>query len=710
MASVSRSSLTNEEVPQVRERLFRAIECSKAEKKGTYGSFLTPQVVEIIHWPELRPKMNLDFIVPTMEPSVEPGPSISQEVPLIEDLLSCFLGVSGQFIVPEPLEEPWAVRTFTINNRIDLKLAELAKKCLVMASDFSMVMRFIQDNRKLSVGRVNQALAAAMNNVIRSYKLFILELEKMHHKSLINLHNLWFSIQPVNHPLQTLSLLAKHIAVNRLRGADTLNYLLDYTSSLMDMTKEHEICVFLVEQAAAPFMVSVQKWIFNGDIYDPFDEFMIVGNPKVQLSKKRFPDEYWSKSYQIRKSCTPSFLKLVETTILNAGKYLNVIKDCLDADWNVKRAAEEELKYTYKGTEFLDAIRRAYSHSSKYLLSLMVDEYSIIERIKSVKRYLLLQQEDFVVQLFDSCEEELNQPVANLIPTRLAALIDMAVRLPSTLDDEFRDDIIMSLRPNHLMHQVLKLHKKQEYEEYLKQYSESTLTGLQAFALSVNSTWPVTLVFNVTVISSYQLIFRHLFYCKYIERLLFRVWQMDKSVRALPFSQTTCFSKAFALRHKMMYFIRSMVLYMMEEAVLPNWNDFIQAVETVESIDSLYDVHWTFLKNCMYDCLLTAPDLIILFQNLICTCQEFCDFVISLGSILDLENHAVYTETIEKLDSQFQEQLISFFNSIIETSSFDANNKLWNILLRCNYNNYFEDFLHIPTAVATYDDPNTLVI
>lgn len=708
MASVSRSSVTNEEVPQVRDRLYRAVE-ECLEKKASLGNFLTPQVVEIIDWPELRPKMNLDFIVPSMEPSMEPGPLISQDVPLIEDLLSCFLGFSGQFIVPEPLEELWAVRTFTINNRIDLKLAELAKKCLVMASDFSMVMRFIQENRKLSVGRVNQALAAAMNNVIRSYKLFILELEKMHNKSLINLHNLWFSIQPVNHPLQILSHIAKHIAVNRLRGADTLNYLLDYTSSLMDMTKEYEICVFLVEQAAAPFMVSVQKWIFNGDIYDPFDEFMIVGNPKVQLSKKRYPDEYWIKRYQIRKSCTPSFLKLVETTILNAGKYLNVIKDCLDADWNVKRAAEEELKYTYKGTEFLDAIRRAYSHSSKYLLSLMVDEYSIIERIKSVKRYLLLQQEDFVVQLFDSCEEELNQPVANLIPTRLAALVDMAVRLPSTLDDEFRDDIVMNLRPNHLMHQVLKLHKKPEYVEYLKQYSESTLTGLQAFALSVNSTWPVTLVFNVTVISSYQLIFRHLFYCKYIERLLFRVWQMDKSVRALPFSQTTCFSKAFALRHKMMYFIRSMVLYMMEEAVLPNWNEFIQAVETVESIDSLYDVHWTFLKKCMNDCLLTAPDLIILFQNLICTCQEFCDFVISLGSILDLENHAVYTETIEKLDSQFQEQLISFFNSIIETSSFDANNKLWNILLRCNYNNYFEDFLHIPNNVI-YDDPNTLVV
>lgn len=693
---MSSGLVTSEDIPQVRDRLVKAMEEAR-EKKAIQTSFLTQNFSEIIDWPKFRPHMTLDILQQVPDSHLEPGPVISQEYPLIEDLLSCFLGVSGQLITPDPLIDHWAERTFSINNKVDTKLAELAKKSLEMASNYSLIVRFIQENRKLAVGRVNQALVVALENFVDSYTLFILELENRNRKAQLNLHTLWFLIQPVNHPLQVVAKLTKHIAVNRLRGADTLNYLLDYAITLMDMSKEKEVCIYLAECAAAPIMLSVQKWIFNGIIYDPFDEFMIVGNPRVQFSKERFPDEYWSKRYQIRKSCTPSFLKCVETTVLNAGKYLNVIKDCLDADWNVKLAVEEDVVYTYRGSAFVDVIGRAYTHSSKYLLSLMIDEYSIIERIKSVKRYLLLQQGDFVVQLLDNCEEELCQPIANCIPTRLSTLVEMAIRLPSTADDEFRDDIVMQLKSNHLAQQVLKiLNTSSECDDSERQYSEHTLTGLQAFSLNVKCTWPVSLVFNVTVIAAYQMIFRHLFYCKYIERLLSKIRLMDRSVRNLHWSESKCYTIAFGLRHKMKHFIQSIEYYMMEEAIEPNWIEFLHAMRTVESIDSLLDVHWMFLTKCMKDCLLTTPTLYIVFQNLISTCEEFCNYIISLDYLEEIENHAEYTEateTIEKLDQHFQEQLVSFLNKITEESSSDLNNKLWNIILRENYNNYFDGVL-----------------
>lgn len=45
-------------------------------------------------------------------------------------------------------------------------------------------------------------------------------------------------------------------------------------------------------------------------------------------------------------------------------------------------------------------------------------------------------------------------------------------------------------------------------------------SGLEAFSLDYKVDWPVGLVINRYVIERYQMIFRHLFYCRHVERHL----------------------------------------------------------------------------------------------------------------------------------------------------------------------------------------------
>lgn len=61
---------------------------------------------------------------------------------------------------------------------------------------------------------------------------------------------------------------------------------------------------------------------------------------------------------------------------------------------------------------------------------------------------------------------------------------------------------------------------------FVLEYSFQTdkiLTGLDAFVFNYDVKWPVSLILNRKAIACYQMLFRHLFYCKYIERRLCRL-------------------------------------------------------------------------------------------------------------------------------------------------------------------------------------------
>lgn len=56
--------------------------------------------------------------------------------------------------------------------------------------------------------------------------------------------------------------------------------------------------------------------------------------------------------------------------------------------------------------------------------------------------------------------------------------------------------------------------------EYWKKNSDKNLIGLDVVILRMKTAWPVSLIFNEKVIGCYQMLFRLLLHCKYIERML----------------------------------------------------------------------------------------------------------------------------------------------------------------------------------------------
>ena len=54
------------------------------------------------------------------------------------------------------------------------------------------------------------------------------------------------------------------------------------------------------------------------------------------------------------------------------------------------------------------------------------------------------------------------------------------------------------------------------------------LTGLEAFAFGYEVQWPISLVLNRKSLAQYQMLLRHLFFCKHVERLICNVWVSTK--------------------------------------------------------------------------------------------------------------------------------------------------------------------------------------
>ena len=60
-------------------------------------------------------------------------------------------------------------------------------------------------------------------------------------------------------------------------------------------------------------------------------------------------------------------------------------------------------------------------------------------------------------------------------------------------------------------------------------------------------------------LACYQMLLRHLLFCKHVERLLCSVWISTKVTKRSSFEQ---FTKSFALRQKMLNFLQNLEYYM----------------------------------------------------------------------------------------------------------------------------------------------------
>ena len=126
----------------------------------------------------------------------------------------------------------------------------------------------------------------------------------------------------------------------------------------------------------------------------------------------------------------------------------------------------------------------------------------------------------------------------------------MAIRTSSANADPFKDDVSCSISQFGLIEQLKTIrtirgalgqnafglsslanagaNAKQDKTEI---GHPNALKVLEAMTLEYKVRWPLTLILSHKSLTKYQLIFRHLLYCKCVERNLEKVWLLHQSTK-----------------------------------------------------------------------------------------------------------------------------------------------------------------------------------
>lgn len=261
------------------------------------------------------------------------------------------------------------------------------------------------------------------------------------------------------------------------------------------------------------------------------------------------------------------------------GKYLNIIKLCSALETHpLHKEIERNLDTHIKNQDFTESILRAYDWANEKLQNLVINEYKLPEILRSMKGYYFLGYGDLFVHFMDNAEEDLNSKNGKfsidlktkpISVEKLQNLFELLIRTSSANNDPYKEEISCKLENTTIYEQVHKI-KTLEFENLPsdKPFIKKESKIVDYLNLNFNCSFPLSLILNKKTLAKYQVLFRYLFWCKFIERQLNSIWldlQATKVVGML------LFKKANLLTQKMLNFIKSIIYYLSYEVIEKNW-------------------------------------------------------------------------------------------------------------------------------------------
>ncbi|RTG81909.1 gamma-tubulin complex component 2 [Schistosoma bovis] len=372
---------------------------------------------------------------------------------LWDDFLSISLnseGNQGVYIKPLPLSSRYAVRCFKVDEKMTPALSDTVNKILPVCSDYSTVARFIgvynqsylnmflfaKEKSTFEYGTVNQALAGAMRGLLKDYLILLCQLEYQYKIGQLGIVKLHFFLQETATAFNQLTRLVYNINTGQCSGGAVLSVLYDSLRSVYGVKQLHDLMLYLL----CSFFISAGS---TPNFYDP-DKASPNNLHSASFQFDRFTQNYvdwaffWECHYSLVPINLPSFLEPNASKILSTGKYLNVVQQCAD---RYELPTCEELVYNKEHSVFLDKIDQAHLYASSLLLKLMLQQKDLKEHLKSVKRFFLLDQGDFIVHFMDAAAAELRKNSEIISQLRLNSLLELALRTSTANSDPFKDNL-----------------------------------------------------------------------------------------------------------------------------------------------------------------------------------------------------------------------------------------------------------------------------
>ncbi|KAI0818726.1 Spc98 family-domain-containing protein [Irpex lacteus] len=343
----------------------------------------------------------------------------------------------------------------------------------------------------------------------------------------------------------------------------------------------------LLEEVSKPFFATLHKWLFSGDLNDPFSEFFVAVDPGLahlqyvhqasggHLGERESGLKLWESKYRFQKEMLPAFVgEAFGRKIFSTGKSLNFIRySCQDSDWVATR---EKLSNTGGTLQYSDiaglerSIDTAYQIASRRLFDIFFDKYGLLDHLLALKQYLL-------------------SDMATL-QTNSWRPLRSCIRQSSAQNDP--PDVVRRLDARML------------------EYSHGEI-GWDVFTLEYKVDAPIDTVLDSGAMVKYLKLFNHLWKIKRIESTLSKGW-MRIAGGARTFLRLQDLNpdwhKVRITMGEMIHFIRQIEAYCQLEVIECSWKILLDFVQKKEGdLDALIEAHRAYLDRMVKKVLLTIP-------------------------------------------------------------------------------------------------------
>jgi len=357
----------------------------------------------------------------------------------------------------------------------------------------------------------------------------------------------------------------------------------------------------LLSACCRPLYTMLLRWLLDGSLEDPYNEFFIFGDPSVQ------GESIWHHKYSIRVAMIPRFLSLTwAKKILSTGKSINFLHSvCGDTGHVEGRAgAISSLERMDPATLFsgevdnplLETVGQLYNVTSRHVLDIMYGKFQLMSHLAALRKYMLLGQGDIMRYLLDLLDEELSHPASDLYPHNLAGILETAIRGTNT---QFEDQEILERLDVRLLE------------------IQAGDTGWDVFSLDYKVSGPIGVVFTPDIMTQYLMLFNTLWRAKRMEWILSCSWKklasLHKMARQLP-ELSPVLHLANLVASEMIHFIHQMAYYTTFEVMECGWDSLNKKINTAESLDEIISAHEEFLGTLVSRALLDDRSRDVLTQ------------------------------------------------------------------------------------------------
>lgn len=440
----------------------------------------------------------------------------------------------------------------------------------------------------------------------------------------------------------------------------------------------------ILDQVLIPLRNMLSKWIFHGQVDDPYKEFFIQAHSNVSVKTAAATqgsgiDLIWHEKFTINEAMLPEFIPMKEAKkILSTGKAVNLLilsslasgRDRLDLPGfdDLKEAFDKTnveslfrdsgIRGVYSSnqavnllpinpvspltpstsscssssisvncSDFRKLLDKAFQEVSSKAMRILFDDHKLLEHLKGLRQFLLLGQGDFIRHLMDIVTPELEKEPHRLQAHTLNCLLSKAIQGTNA---QFIPDSILN-----------------RLECVLLNRGMTAETGWDIFSLAYQTRGPIGTILTAVCMDKYSKLFQHLWRSKRMEYLLTGIKkdQIKRHRLLMPYMPAlrSLYHLNFLTLQEMTHFLQQMQYYIEFEVIECSWSEFTRRLKTALDIDQVVEAHESFLKVISSRALLdeASQDVCVQLRAVYEVMIQFKKDLSCFDSILDKEIRAL---------------------------------------------------------------------